>query len=453
MKNVALDLGTTALNIQMPDSTDILSMGNSAPLHNPESAIRKALDSPIGTPPLEQLVRRKLENKSAARAVVVISDNTRPVPYKGSEGILWPIITTLRNAGLADDRIKILIATGTHHAMTETTLRRILDPRIFEASIPIVSHDCRDTKSLARIGSRKRLGDILVNRLYIDSDIKILTGLVESHFMAGVSGGRKAICPGLIGEQSTYLIHSGPILASPEARDLVLDGNPVHEEALAVARLAGCDFIVNVTLDPRYRLCGVFAGDMEKAHLKAVERLKNYVTIPARKKYDMVVSHGGYVGINHYQTAKAGVICSSILKKNGLCILAARHTDSDPVGTDTYKKMLRLLNEWGPDLYEAHIKAPDWTFVPDQWEPQMWARLFHKIPPDNLLYCCEEIPEKVFSWIPGRDGRTLVPGTRSLEAVVQGTADWALKKLEKQLNHKPSAAVLQDGPYGIPVPV
>jgi len=89
-------------------------------------------------------------------------------------------------------------------------------------------------------------------------------------------------------------------------------GNPVHEEALRVAKMVGCDMIVNVTLDSQYRLTGVFAGDMEKAHIKAVKKLNQYAFIQVNKKYDLVISHSGYVGVNHYQAAKAGVMCSSL---------------------------------------------------------------------------------------------------------------------------------------------
>lgn len=448
---IQFDLGGISLPVRVPDSADILAMGKAEALNDPESAIRGSLETPISSPPLSEIVKNRLHVNSEARAVIVISDNTRPVPYSGKEGILWPIVHELKKSGLPSRRITVLVATGTHHAVTDTGLRKMLDPRIFTNGISIINHDCRRNKGLVSIGSRKRLGDIRVNRFYMESDIKILTGLVESHFMAGVSGGRKAICPGLISEKSTQLIHGGTILSSPKARDLVLEGNPVHDEAIEVARMAGCDFIVNVTLNADYKVSGVFAGDMEKAHLKAVERLQNYVAIPVNKKYDLVISHAGFVGINHYQAAKAGTICASILREGGMCIMAARHTDSDPVGTETYKKMLRLLNEKGPESYEILIKAPDWTFVPDQWEPQMWARLFRVIPPENLIYCSKEIPEEYFAWIPGTNGRSLATGKSDLQKIVEESIAWALIKLRTDLGREPAVAVLKDGPYGIPV--
>ncbi|HZX11732.1 MAG TPA: nickel-dependent lactate racemase, partial [Acidobacteriota bacterium] len=376
MKSVTFNLGKTSFSFQVPGESDLLEMGRAALLENPEEKICKSLSHPIGSPSVKNLIQEKLKHNPQAQAVVVISDNTRPVPYRGKQGILFPLIQQMMEAGLPSSQILILVATGIHRPMSEKELKEFLDPRIFQSGIRIINHDSRNKDDLVYVGQTEFGGQIHLNRFYVQSDIKICTGLVESHFMAGVSGGRKAICPGLISEDSTYLLHSGPILAHPKAKDLVLQENPVHEEALRVAKMAGCDMIINVTLDSQYRLTGVFSGNMEKAHTKAVTKLKQYASIPVHKKYDLVISHSGYVGVNHYQAAKAGVVCSSILKDKGLCVLASHHTDIDPIGGPLYKKMLKLLGEKGADQFEKLITDPSWTFVPEQWEAQMWGRLF-----------------------------------------------------------------------------
>ena len=426
-------------------------MGKVTLPEDPLEMIQKALSHPIGTPSVKDLIREKLRSNPKAQAVVVISDSTRPVPYRGKQGILFPLIEQMTEAGLPASRILILVATGVHRAMSDRELREFLDPRVFESGARIINHDSRNKDELVYAGETDFGGKVYLNRFYIQSDIKICTGLVESHFMAGVSGGRKAICPGIIAEDSTYLLHSGPILASPMARDLVLEGNPVHEEALRVARTAGCDMIVNVTLDSQYMLTGVFAGDMEKAHLKAVAKLHEYVSIPVRKKYDLVISHSGFVGVNHYQAAKAAVVCSSVIKDEGFCVLASHHTDTDPVGGPLYKKMLRLLLDNGAQGFEELITNPSWAFVPEQWEAQMWARLFRKIPFENLLYCSFEIPGQDFSQLPGKDARKLSPDSSFLKELTEEAVSWAMNELRSRGCENPEIAVLVDGPYGIPV--
>ena len=97
------------------------------------------------------------------------------------------------------------------------------------------------------------------------------------------------------------------------------------------------------------------------------------------------------------------------------------------------------------------ILSPSWSFVPGQWEALMWARLFNKIPMENLVYCTLEIPEEAFSWIPGRDARTIIPESEDLQELVEKSLDWVYKKLCLRLGEEPQIAILPDGPYGIPV--
>jgi nickel-dependent lactate racemase len=451
MKEAHFDLGHTSFSIKVPVHTDILAMGKALPLSNPEAKIRQALRKPMGCPPLESIVRKKLEAKPDATAVVVISDNTRPVPYSGESGILFPIVEEMIKAGLEPSQIRLLVATGTHRAMTDDELREIIDPRVFSLDLHIINHDSRDFSELRAVGRTELGGEILLNRHYLESDLKILTGLVESHFMAGASGGRKSICPGLLAEDSTYVLHSGPVLASPRATNLILEGNPVHEEALRVAKMAGCDMSINVTLDSDYRLTGIFAGEMEKAHLAAVEKLRSYVAIPAQEKYDLILTHTGYVGVNHYQAAKAAVATAPLIQSKGICLLAAHHTDPDPIGGSNYKRMMRRLGELGTDKFIDMILDPSWTFVPEQWEAQMWTRLFKRIPPENLIYCSLEIPREAFSWLPETDARSLVKGAKKLPELVGNSLGVVLKKLSSSLAREPRIAFLPDGPYGIPV--
>ena len=451
MPEILFDFGRHQVPIRVPDQADILRMGKAEALKDPEADIREALRHPLGSPSLTQITRQKIQEKSNAQAVVVISDDTRPVPYTGEAGILFPLIEELLHAGLNASQISLLVATGTHHAMSDLTLRELLDPRVLALNLSITNHDCRDRSQLVPVGNTEIGGEIFLNRRYVQSDIKILTGLVESHFMAGASGGRKSICPGLLAERSIHILHGASILSSPKAADLVLEENPVHEEALAVAKMAGCDFIVNVTLDANYQPTGIFCGDLEKAHREAVDKLKTYAAIPCNNRYDLVLTQSGYAGINHYQAAKAALVCTGVLEKEGICILAASHPDTDPIGSSNYKSMMKMLGELGSEAFLDTILNPDWTFVPDQWEAQMWTRLFRITSPENLFYCTLEIQESDFAWLPGTDARVFVPGAKDMKVLVETALDKAVTQLQERLGRQPAIAVLPDGPYGIPL--
>ena len=193
MQEIIFDLGHTRFPVQIPYEADILRMGKPKALSRPAEAIQEALRSPINSLPLDRIVRRKLRSNPSANAVIVISDNTRPVPYSGGSGILFPIIDEMIKAGLPPEKISLLVATGTHRAMDNRELKKMLDPRIWDLGLPITNHDSRNEKDMIKLCRTPYGGDIFVNRSYIQSEIKILTGLVESHFMAGVSGGRKSI--------------------------------------------------------------------------------------------------------------------------------------------------------------------------------------------------------------------------------------------------------------------
>lgn len=451
LKEGLLDFGRTQIPIILPVNTEILTMKEVPLLKDAEPVLNKTLQSPVGCPPLQEIVQQKLQRNSNAHAVIVLSDNTRPVPYSGENGILFPIIETLIKGGLSPDQISMLIASGTHRAMKKEELEEMIDLRVIKTGIDILSHNSQKTSEFVFLGNTTKGTKALINRHYIESDIKILTGLVESHFMTGVSGGRKSICPGLAAIETIFTLHSSPYLNSPKARDLVLEGNPCHQDALEIAKMAPPDMIINVTLDRNYNLTGIFAGELEQAHLEAVKKLQNYVTIPAVKKYDLVITHGGYVGVNHYQLAKAAVIASYIIKEEGFCILAASMSDPDPIGSSNYKNLISKLKELGTKNFLNLILDPSWIFVPDQWQVQMWGHLFTKIPQENLIYCCEELPEDASIYLPGRDVRTIVQGEKSLQKLVEYSIDYVIQELRHISGKEPTIAFLADGPYGIPI--
>jgi len=458
MKRITIKLGKKMLEVNLPDNIEILFTKQPKPLDNPAFFIQKALKDSIGSRSLEQIIEQKLKKNSQAKAVIVISDNTRPVPYKGKSGILWPIIEKLLAKNISNNRILILIATGTHRPLSEKELREMLDHRVFDYKIPIKNHHCRDQYNLIYLGKTNRGSSIYINSDYMEADIKILTGLVETHFMAGASGGRKSICPGLIGEESIYIFHGAPMLASQEATDLIIDDNPCHQEALEVAKKAGADYILNVTLDQDFKLTGVFAGDLEEAHKQAVKQIKKYVAIPLDKEYDIVITHSSFVGINQYQTAKAAVVAIPVLKPNGKLIMIANNNDEDLIGSDKYKAVLHLLKIIGAKQFNRLILSPDWTFIPDQWQVQMWTRLFSKIPPENFIYYSPRLSFNDYKIIPGVDGNIFLPKTerykcnlKNAAQVIEKAVEAAISELKSNLQEKIKIAYLADGPYGVPV--
>ena len=441
------------ITCRLPVKADILCMHGAPKLDNPRKRILESINNPIGSPSLKSIIKKKKERIQSPKALVVISDNTRPVPYRGESGILLPIIEQLIAEDIPVDDIQILVATGTHRSLTQSEIRSMIDPRILDMGIEIVNHDCNETEYLSYLGKTQRGTEVRVNSRYINADIKILTGLVESHFMAGASGGRKAICPGLAAEDGTFIFHGAEMLDHPNATDLILTGNPCHDEALEVAKMAGSDFIVNVTLDNTMKISGVFSGNIEAAHEQAVNSLRRFVGVTFKKEYDVVISHGGFVGINHYQVAKTGTAIMKVVRKGGMAIVAADTNDAaHPVGALSYRTVIQLLSILGPQKFMTLIKSEQWTFIPEQWQVQMWCKLFSKIPMRNFYFYSPHFKQEHYEAIPGVSLNNMNIDTNNND--VNTFYNYALKDAAKCLAKDAkdlSIAILLDGPYGIPV--
>ncbi len=431
--------------LELPDHTRVLTMREHPALADPQAAVKNALLHPTAGPGLLEIAVQKKRAKPDATAVVVVSDNTRPVPYKGAGNILTPLFETLLEAGFAYGDMTVLIATGMHHAMDEAEQRAMLDPYVFEHGIRVVNHDAKDATALTDLGTTDRGSRVQIDSRYVGADLKLVTGLVESHFMAGASGGRKAICPGLISEESTRIFHGPALMADERSTNLILEGNPVHEESLAFARAAGIDFLLNVTLNRRFEITGVFTGRFEQAHTEGVAFIREEVALPAQAS-DVVVTHGGYVGLNHYQCGKCAVAGLGILKPNGYMIILADIRDrKDPVGSLNYKTCLSLLTTVGAKNYLRMICSPDWTFIPDQWQVQQWGKLFERTAPDHLVFYAPQLDRDVFEGLPGH----VLPRELGYAEALREAFAYISAKENRALDAM-TVSYIADGPYAVP---
>jgi nickel-dependent lactate racemase len=426
-----------------------------APLvSDPRRAIEKALSQPVGVPAIEEIVKGKKKTASLTTVAIAVSDITRPVPYKGEKGLLAPLLGRLEAAGVRRKNITLVVGTGTHRASTAEEKAAMFGESAVR-EYRILDHDCEDAACLTYLGKTAKRTDVYINSTFFSADVRIVTGLVESHFMAGVSGGRKAVCPALVDRRTIEKFHGPEFLESPRADNLILDGNPCHEEALDVARAVGVDFAVDVTLDKDMRLTGVFAGHLEESHLQAFRFMKQYTAIPLDRNFDIVLTHGGYAGRNHYQTAKAGCSALPAVKRGGTLIIAADNRDAEPVGSPSYRDLLGQLKKLGIEGYMRMITAPAWPFTKDQWEPEVWGRVLRKVGEEGLVYCSPQIPAAEFSRLPGRSGHDFIEpagaasGQEAARLMVQNALRYFYSRRSSK-DRSPSVAVIREGPYGVP---
>ncbi len=455
-KKINVDFGDDYLDIEVPPDCEILSMPSMPCLVDSGVEIAQALNQPIGSPTISEIIHSKGKPVEDLSVCITVSDITRPAPYKGVDGLLLPLLGLIEETGVKKDNIVIVIGNGMHRHST-------LEERIFMYgqevvdNYRIVDHDCEDDDSMVLAAQTKRGTKVHLNKMFYESDVKIITGLVESHFMAGASGGRKAVCPALVNTKTIQFFHSVQVLEDPKATNLILQGNPCHEEALEVAQTVGIDFLVNVTLDKRLCLTGVFAGALEEAHLAAFEAMKKSVMIPVVQPFDIVLTHAGYVGRNHYQAVKAAVNAMPAVRENGLIVMLANNVDVEPIGSQEYKTFLHLFKILGPDGFNNILEHPDWIFTKDQWEPEMWGKPFRKVGMDGLIYCSPQIPAEHYDIIPGPSGYDVIEGDVNFASDKEKARAMFQNSVLYAVNHprfegkKPTIAFIDEGPYAVPM--
>ncbi|MDZ4779816.1 MAG: nickel-dependent lactate racemase [Planctomycetia bacterium] len=362
-----LEYGKTGLEVDLPAERIVRTLGykNATPLPDPRGSLQACLAQPTGSPPLAEIARGR---KSAC---VVICDITRPVP---NELILGEILPTLEAAGIPREAITILIATGLHRPNEGEELIELVGERIAR-DYRCENHHGQVLEEHTYLGESPRGVPMWIDSRYIDADLKITIGLIEPHLMAGFSGGRKLICPGIAALETVKIWHGPTFLEHPKADCGILDGNPVHEENTWIGRRAGCDFICNVVIDAERRPLFFVAGDMEAAFLKGVEFVRAVVTDKVEKPVDVVVtSSAGYpLDTTFYQCVKGMTGALPIVKEGGTIILAA--SLSEGIGSPQFQQLFQE-NE-NLEIFVERILGKDY-FVMDQWQLEELAKVRRK---------------------------------------------------------------------------
>jgi nickel-dependent lactate racemase len=350
---VKLLCGEDTIALKLPESVRVLEMKPTEPLSDPDGAVRQSLVDPIESPPLTELAKGKKD------ACIVISDITRPVP---NQIILPPMLNILEESGIKREDITILIATGMHRPNLGQELASMVGREIMDR-YKIVNHYCRKAEVYRKIDEIEG-APIELNKHYLDADLKILTGLIEPHFYAGYSGGRKAILPGISSYETMKFMHSFKLIEHPKVRNCLLEGNPFHEYGIRVAELVGVDFILNVVINKQRAITGVFAGHYHHAHVAGCEMVKHHCTVHVEGRVDMVITSGGGYPLDStfYQISKAMIAARDILKKGGTIVVACECREG--LGSPEFCGIMTSVCS-PQEFYDDYCDPKD--FVIDQW--------------------------------------------------------------------------------------
>ena len=350
---IKLEYGKCGLMVDVPDRNLLAVLDREdKPAPAPGAVVEQSLSAPIGSGPLSELAR------GSRSACVVISDLTRPVK---NHLLLPPVLRELERAGVRG--IRILIANGIHRAMTPDEIERAVGREV-AARYPVSNHFGCDPKANVCVGKTTRGTPVHLDRIYVESDFRVITGLVEPHMYAGFSGGRKSIAIGVAGIETVRVIHSPLFLEHDSLRAGNVRDNIFHHEACEIAGMAPAQFAVNVTINCEREFVAAFCGDMTASHRAAMEAVRSECTRYVPERPDIVITtNAGYpADLNLYQSGKGMQAGTNIVKPGGTVIFAAEMCEG--LGGKEFTQL--MMEAESPEWIMRRLMSPGF-FMVDQW--------------------------------------------------------------------------------------
>ena len=420
---VHLPYGKTSLPIRFPTdlNVSVITKPQMPLIAAPEQAVREALEAPVGCQALAELA------KGQRSACILICDVTRPVP---NHLLLRPIIDALRAAGLEARNITVLIATGLHRPNEGDELAALVgDPWVLR-HVKVENHFAEDDAAHVDLGETSTRGTpVKLDRRFVEADVRIATGLVEPHFMAGYSGGRKVVAPGIAHADTIRTFHSARFMEDASAVQCQLRGNPLHEEQLEIMRMLGDIYAVNTVIDDARRLSFVNFGEIIESHLHAVDFAHDYLTVPVPRRFRTVVTSAAGFPLDqtYYQTVKGMVTPLDILDSDATLIVASDCAEG--LGSDAFRAAQRRLIDDGAERFLDSLLAKRFADI-DEWESEMQMK------------AQRAATVKLYSGLGERD-RSLT-GVEMIDSVEDAV------RASVAVSGDNAVAVIPEGPYVVP---
>lgn len=423
MSNVKLLYGRGELSVDLPENSDVTLIRKPRMPSLADSSL--AVEATLSNSKASAILKNHARN--AKTACILICDITRPVP---NSLILRPIISKLMTLGIQSEQITILIATGLHRPNEGKELEGLIgDPWVLE-NTKVENHFARDDSAHIEVGTTKKGNRILLDRRFVSADVKIVTGLVEPHFMAGYSGGRKVIAPGVAHAETITTFHSSRYMEDPLATNCNLDGNPLHEDQLEIVEMVGGALAMNVVIDEFRNVSFINFGEIISSHLEAVAFIRKYaeVKVPRRFKTVLTSCAGHPLDLTYYQTVKGMVGPLDILDKGGDLIVVSNCGEG--MGSEEFVAAQKRLVKMGPSRFLNAISQKQYADI-DEWQTEMQLK---PMKVGSIYLYSEGLSDK--DWL-----ATGVNKVDNLQKCIE----------QSFVRHKQNKiAVIPEGPYVIP---
>jgi len=340
--DVWLPYGNTEVCVRVPTENlqDVIEPYEKAAAENPQTEIENALMNPIGTKRLAEIVR------SGAKIAMVLKDSGTYI----NRLIVSSILKELDSSETKVQELTVFIAYDPLQVDVAKDKEPILDEEL-SSKVRILRHSCETSEHL-QVGKTSRGTKVSLNKAFAEADMKILAGVIEPHPYAGYSGGRDGVLPGVSNVETVQRNLS--LTLNPKALRGSLEGNPVHEDMVEAAHLAGVDFSLNVVRNSRSDVVKAFAGEVDKAFDEGVKLLNEICLVPTERRADMVfISPGGSsYDANLFDACKVIDVALEATRRGGVIALMAECAQG--YGNSGFREFASKFKD--PDAIEKSLK-------------------------------------------------------------------------------------------------
>ena len=268
---VDLPYGDETLSADIPDravTVPTTSVGKLQAVADLEDAVKQALATPLGSPPLDELVA------PGARVTIAFDDPTVMSFTPVRRMALEEMFRQLESAGVRRDDVQLICANALHRKYRPTELAHLIGvDYVEEFADRLFCHDAEDPDQLVYLGKTTSGYDIEISRHVMESDLTIYLNAAHNR---GFSGGWKSVCVGLSTYRSIRHHHT------PDGMSMSLHKNRMHAMLDEMGTLLESKskqpvFKFDTVLTNPFSVAGVFAGSVWETRKAAIGLLSQHV--------------------------------------------------------------------------------------------------------------------------------------------------------------------------------
>ncbi len=284
--------GFEPVTLPLPDDWDVAwhgIPGDDLPALSMEE-LREKLNHPYGMPPLKTLAQGK------QRIVIVFDDITRATP---TAILAKLVLEELHAAGIQKEQIIFICALGTHGAHSRLDFVKKLGEDIV-ANYAVYNHN--PYENCVDIGTTSNGIHVLINKEFMEADLRIGLGALTPHPFNAFGGGGKLLFPGIAHIDTVQRNHGTAIgfLAKNKLNPVIamgqLSNEGMRKEIEEMTSKVDNFFKIDCIYNTKFDIVDLFAGNAIDEYYAGVGRAQELYATPRLKDKDLVIANANAKG-------------------------------------------------------------------------------------------------------------------------------------------------------------